>query len=273
MGDSRKGCYVSVLTGVCIAFIAVGVGLIVQYVNYRTSECVCPETSKSSKQSDGIGMLRPNAKVSHDYKLFYFDCRGRGEIARMIFAYAGHPFVDKRIDYDEEWPSIKYDFPQYVLPVLEIDGSKNITQSMAIARHLSREFDIYGKTPTEQTVIDEITETVADIYNFALEFQVAPTSQERAQKKAEFYKVDCPKFLMFLENLVAETGQNGFAVGDSFTVADLMLFVYIEHTEAHFTPPDAPMLKNYSLLDRNRKLVSSISRIPEYLQKRPEQDL
>ncbi|WAR26308.1 GST9-like protein [Mya arenaria] len=157
MGDSRKGCYVSVLTGVCIAFIAVGVGLIVQYVNYRTSECVCPETSKSSKQSDGIGMLRPNAKVSHDYKLFYFDCRGRGEIARMIFAYAGHPFVDKRIDYDEEWPSIKY--------------------------------DIYGKTPTEQT----------------------------AQKKAEFYKVDCPKFLMFLENLVAETGQNGFAVGDSDT--------------------------------------------------------
>ncbi|WAR26275.1 hypothetical protein MAR_011979, partial [Mya arenaria] len=109
MGDSRKGCYVSVLTGVCIAFMAVGVGLIVQYVKYRTSECVCPETSKSSKQSDGIGMLRPNAK------------------------------------------------------------------------------DIYGKTPTEQT----------------------------AQKKAEFYKVDCPKFLMFLENLVAETGRNGFAVGDS----------------------------------------------------------
>ncbi|WAR26440.1 GST-like protein [Mya arenaria] len=261
MGDSRKGCYVSVLTGVCIAFIAVGVGLIVQYVNYRTSECVCPETSKSSKQSDGIGMLRPNAKVSHDYKLFYFDCRGRGEIARMIFAYAGHPFVDKRIDYDEEWPSIKYDFPQYVLPVLEIDGSKNITQN------------INGKTPTEQTVIDEITETVADIYNFALEFQVAPTSQERVQKKAEFYKVDCPKFLMFLENLVAETGQNGFAVGDSFTVADLMLFVYIEHTEAHFTPPEAPLLKNYSLLDRNRELVSSIPRIQEYLQKRPEQDM
>ncbi|WAR26439.1 hypothetical protein MAR_012143 [Mya arenaria] len=54
------------MTGVCIAFIAVGVGLIVQYVNYRTSECVCPETSKSSKQSDGIGMLRPNAKVSGD---------------------------------------------------------------------------------------------------------------------------------------------------------------------------------------------------------------
>ncbi|WAR26324.1 GST9-like protein, partial [Mya arenaria] len=211
-----QGCFVSVPKredGVCIAFIAVGVGLIVQYVNYRTSECVCPETSKSSKQSDGIGMLRPNAKVSHDYKLFYFDCRGRGEIARMIFAYAGHPFVDKRIDYDEEWPSIKY--------------------------------DIYGKTPTEQTT----------------------------QKKAEFYKVDCPKFLMFLENLVAETGQNGFAVGDSFTVADLMLFVYIEHAEAHFTPPDAPMLKNYSLLDRNRKLVSSIPRIQEYLQKRPEQDL
>ena len=42
------------------------------------------------------------------YKLIYFDARGRGETARMLFKLAGVDFVDKRVDYPSaEWDELK----------------------------------------------------------------------------------------------------------------------------------------------------------------------
>ena len=47
-----------------------------------------------------------------DYKLSYFDIRGRGEYIRMLFAYADVEFEDERISY-VDWPNkkeSKYDY-------------------------------------------------------------------------------------------------------------------------------------------------------------------
>lgn len=32
-----------------------------------------------------------------EYKLTYYDCRGRGEIIRLIFIAAGENFIDERV--------------------------------------------------------------------------------------------------------------------------------------------------------------------------------
>ena len=40
------------------------------------------------------------------YKLTYFNGRGRGEIARMLFAAAGKEFEDVRIEFPD-WPKLK----------------------------------------------------------------------------------------------------------------------------------------------------------------------
>lgn len=40
------------------------------------------------------------------FVLHYFDARGRGEPARLLFAVAGIPFQDRRVS-QEEWPAIK----------------------------------------------------------------------------------------------------------------------------------------------------------------------
>lgn len=123
----------------------------------------------------------PSFKAKHKqtadmpkFVLHYFDARGRGEPARLLFAVAGIPFQDRRIS-QEEWPTIKpsmfiacfvakfvfyfgygselsirrslviacfcfnVEIAGGTLPYLEVDGV-GITQSMVIYRHLARLF-------------------------------------------------------------------------------------------------------------------------------------
>ena len=47
----------------------------------------------------------PSSSIPNDFKLFYFDFRGRGESIRFIFAQAGVPYEDTR---DIEWMSEKW---------------------------------------------------------------------------------------------------------------------------------------------------------------------
>lgn len=41
-----------------------------------------------------------------NYKITYFNGRGRAEITRLIFAAAGEKYTDERFEF-EEWPSKK----------------------------------------------------------------------------------------------------------------------------------------------------------------------
>ncbi len=40
------------------------------------------------------------------YKLIYFNAKGRAEIARQLFAQAGVAYEDKRLEGDQ-WPALK----------------------------------------------------------------------------------------------------------------------------------------------------------------------
>jgi glutathione S-transferase len=44
------------------------------------------------------------------YKLTYFNARGRAEIARLLFVVSGVPYQDHRIEY-AEWPVLKEKTP------------------------------------------------------------------------------------------------------------------------------------------------------------------
>jgi hypothetical protein len=44
----------------------------------------------------------------------------------------------------------------------------------------------------------------------------------KAKQKEEFDKTTLPKHLEMLENLVKETGQNGFAVGQSVSFSEVL---------------------------------------------------
>ena len=69
------------------------------------------------------------------YKLTYFNGRGRAETIRLIFAVAKQEFVDERIERDN-WPALKPKAPLGQMPFLEIKEEGKpvvcIGQSMAI---------------------------------------------------------------------------------------------------------------------------------------------
>src|SRR4051812_4058370 len=92
-----------------------------------------------------------------EYKLQYFQFRGKGEFIRYMFHYKGIPFEDAVID-NKVWPPIKESkidvnntkhsipaaMPMHQLPVLYVDD-KFLCQSQAIGDYLGREL---GNTHT-----------------------------------------------------------------------------------------------------------------------------
>ncbi|XP_060603965.1 S-crystallin SL11-like [Ruditapes philippinarum] len=166
------------------------------------------------------------------YKLTYFNGRGRAELSRMIFNAAGVKFEDDRVEFSQ-WPQLKAGTPQGSLPVLEIDGKKRICQSFAVARYLGREFKLYGKGNSEMVMVDQILDTLLDMFTPYVTIAFGKDSEEEKKKKFEEFDTNTlPTVLGNIEKLVAETGKKGFAVGDSLTVADLALYVYLENCNA-----------------------------------------
>lgn len=52
-----------------------------------------------------------------NYKLTYFNFKGRGEILRYIFAYKNTPYEDNRIEYSE-WPAHKACKYEYIAEIV-----------------------------------------------------------------------------------------------------------------------------------------------------------
>ncbi|KHJ86393.1 glutathione S-transferase protein [Oesophagostomum dentatum] len=103
------------------------------------------------------------------YKLTYFNTRGLAETPRQLFALAGQDFEDVRLTHEEFTGAKKENTPFGHLPMLEIDG-KQLAQSMAICRYLAREFELAGKTPFNEALVDSLADQFADYRNEILPF-------------------------------------------------------------------------------------------------------
>ncbi|XP_025146190.1 hematopoietic prostaglandin D synthase isoform X2 [Bubalus bubalis] len=117
-----------------------------------------------------------------NYKLIYFNMRGRAEIIRYIFAYLDIKYEDHRIE-QADWPEIKS--------------------------------NLAGKTELEQCQVDAIVDTLDD---FMSRF---PWAEKRQDIKNQIFKelltCDAPPLL---QNLDTYLGENEWLIGDSVTWAD-----------------------------------------------------
>jgi len=95
------------------------------------------------------------------YKLTYFNVRGRGEPIRILFAYLAVPYEDHRIER-KDWAEWKSKFQWGQIPVLQVDDVI-LCQSTAIARFLGRKFGLTGANDFEAAKCDEYVDAINDL--------------------------------------------------------------------------------------------------------------
>lgn len=155
----------------------------------------------------------------------YFEGRGRGEIARYVFALAGVSYEDRRIGKDE-WMRLKPSIPTGTLPALQIDGIDGyLTQSMSIARYLANEFDLAGQTNWERAIVDMVCDTASDLTNPVSLIYFQETDPAKKKQLLEKYiSEDLPK----IYRLVEAHMKSDFILGKKASLADAAVYYIIE---------------------------------------------
>uniref|UniRef100_A0A182YTN2 Glutathione transferase n=1 Tax=Biomphalaria glabrata TaxID=6526 RepID=A0A182YTN2_BIOGL len=201
-----------------------------------------------------------NAKL----KLYYFNGRGRAEVARIILAAAGKEYEDLRFS-GQEWPKYKPETPYGQVPALSVDGVV-YAQSVAINAFLAREFGFHGKNNLETFKIEEIVHLWEDFSNPAID--VLFHTDDKTAKEAGIKKTKeelAPRLLNFLEGILAKNG-TGYFVGDRLTLIDFIVFDALNGgTLSQFFD-----VSNFPLIQKNVGLVKSNQRIASYIASRKE---
>lgn len=185
------------------------------------------------------------------YKLTYFNLRGRAEIIRLVFVAAGVGFEDFRFER-QQWSQYKSATPFGQVPVLEFDGNK-LCQSRAIARFLARKFNLAGKTEWDEVRADMIVDEVEDMFTAIFKFFFLQDNAAKAEAKSKYLQEQLPVTLDNFERLLKENkGGDGYFVGDGLTWADLQLLVVVDWLQ---------MLGATDLLNERPKLLALSQRI------------
>ena len=111
-------------------------------------------------------------------KFGYWGLQGRGQLCRLILAFAGedceetvYTFANKAEWFQKDKVNKGLDFPN--LPYY-IDGDLKLTQSMTIVRHLGRKYHLAGKSINESSIIDELIDQASDIKQSLIEVAYNP---------------------------------------------------------------------------------------------------
>lgn len=198
-----------------------------------------------------------------DYKLIYFNARGRAEHIRYIFAVTGIPYVDERVP-KERWPELKKTMLYGMLPILEIDG-KPIAQSNAVARYLARKHGLAGQDEWESMLCDVLVDTLGDLKQILWQYRTELDPFKKEEKKARLIKETIPFYLNKFEQTVAEN--DGYSVGKTTTWTDFVFAVALENFEQIFGPA---ALEGYPALRGLKQRVHELPEIAEWLTKRPQ---
>ena len=197
------------------------------------------------------------------YKLHYFNGRGRAELVRLIFAQAGVPYEDVRIEL-KKWPEIKPTMPFGKVPVLEV-GGKHVAHSIVIARYLSEEFGLAGSNLLENSQVAGIAEAVNDLFEDLLKARIEKNEERKAQMQKDYKEKAVPFALAKFEAL-ASTNKNGYLWGNKLTWADLAFFNWICMI-SHRAPA---ILDRFPSLKKLKETVETLPNIAKWLKERPE---
>ena len=199
------------------------------------------------------------------YKLHYFNGRGRAELTRLIFAQAGIPYEDIRIEL-KQWPELKPTMPFGQVPVLEVGGTR-IAHSSVIARYLAEEFGMAGSNLLENSQVAGIAAAANDMFEDLVKARIEKDEGRKAQMQKDYREKAVPFALAKFEAL-SSTNKNGYLWGDKLTWADLAFFNWISIIASR-----APaILDKFPSLKKLKETVETLPNIARWLKERPESE-
>jgi len=203
------------------------------------------------------------------------------EVPRQVLAIAGKfppaDYDDHRHASPAEGPDLTANLGR--LPLLRVDGV-SIGQSAAINQYVAQSVGLYGKTPLEAARIQAIAEHIAELrlaFRGLVPYGVEP-SAEALDKWFNEGATDVSgvadgtnrsRYLKWFTGRIEATLQdNGFAVGNSISLADVLLYnVYAEvlgkDEGGSEKPPYA--LHFFGSLERTNEVVKHHPRLTKIL--------
>uniref|UniRef100_A0A0R3RR90 Glutathione S-transferase 1 n=1 Tax=Elaeophora elaphi TaxID=1147741 RepID=A0A0R3RR90_9BILA len=200
------------------------------------------------------------------YKLYYFDMMGRAEIIRLIFAQAGVPYEDVRIQ-QEDWPTkYKSKMPFETVPVLEEDG-KMLSQSTAIAMYLAKKFDLVGENEWELAQVEELFGVATDLIIYVLPWFRCKDAAKKKELMADFETQHLIPTFRRLEGILAKN-ETGYFVGKKLTAADLNMLCMVGFFGSLF-PNSVAKLTH---LNHFKERMMELPKIKKWVETRPKTD-
>ncbi|XP_057375111.1 hematopoietic prostaglandin D synthase-like [Daphnia carinata] len=199
----------------------------------------------------------------NEYKLYYFNTKGRAELARLILAYAKVPYDDIRYER-EDWPKHKDRMPNGQLPVLEWKGQL-LPESLAIARFLARRHNLAGTDEWQWAKIDAMTDTIYDTLGEAkLIFMAGEDEEKKKEAVGNFSKNAIEPLFKRLDKMLEDNGTD-YLIGNQCSMADLALFSCYDFAVA-LCGDRLPKCQHVAALHAR---VGQIPSIKAWIEKRP----
>ncbi|KAG7170368.1 Hematopoietic prostaglandin D synthase-like 1 [Homarus americanus] len=198
-----------------------------------------------------------------EYKLVYFNAKGRAELTRWILAYGGTAYTDERVEL-ENWPERKKTIMTGKVPMLEIDG-KQLPQSLAIARYVAKKAGLVPEDALRAAYCDALVDTVSDLITEGHKAKTSGKSEEDGKKavREEFIPNHAEPVM---ERLNKHLGEKEWYTSGKITWADLSIASYFGEETNGFS---SKLLDKYPALKAHIQKVRNLPKIKEWLAKRP----
>lgn len=196
------------------------------------------------------------------YKLYYFNTRGRAELTRWIFAQAGVPYEDIRVEKDK-WPEVKPTMPFGTMPVMDMDG-KRLSGSVVIARYLAEAYGLAGSNALENAEVASVVDAVNDLTREMLQVFFEKDENKKEELHRDFSEKTLPTALEKF-NQLALASERGYLWGSKLTWADFSMVIVL----TYITALQPEILDNFPALKKLKETVESLPNIAKWINERP----
>uniref|UniRef100_A0A7R9ZQ82 Glutathione S-transferase n=1 Tax=Craspedostauros australis TaxID=1486917 RepID=A0A7R9ZQ82_9STRA len=215
--------------------------------------------------------------------LTYFGIAGAAEPIRLAAAIGKVPYIHKSLEF-KDWPEYKKTTPVGLLPLLEVDNGKDdkqvIPESVAILRYFGKLGGLYPTDPLEALKVDSIVDSSLDSMKaIALTVQGSVTNmisdepwtkEEVAAIRKRIATTKDAGLLMYMAYLngVLEKNGSGWFVGDSVTIADLMVLrvtSWVGSGMLDGIPPET--LDPFPLIKAHMEKIAALPEVKEFRDK------